>query len=424
MDGTRQASQLEVHEAMKPDSRMALVVAALTVLVAAARGQVTAAQWKSDLDVLAKELPERHKNAFAVLPKAEFSRRVSALSKKLGLLDELHSEGELVSLVAALGDSHSAVQMRALTAGPRLPLGLYWFADGVRLVAVPKAHEQVSGARLDAIGECDVAEVAKRLARVQAFDNEAATWNGIPNLVTLPNLLRYLGITGDPANVPITVTDDEGKKRTITVVPGPIGRDAVVLRPAKPPLTAGRGNVWHHYEWLEKEGLLYVQYNKCSTDAEHDLGKFTADLLLICARQPVKALVFDLQYNGGGSSPLGDEMFEKLSKEAPLKDRKNVFCVIGRRTFSSAILNAMTLKSRYGAVLVGEPSGGSPNHFGEVTSFELPNTKLKVFYSQKRFERAPPGTTTITPDHVARATFADYLAGRDVVLDLIRTLVK
>jgi hypothetical protein len=396
---------------------------ALVLLGSAAWSQITAVEWGQDLEFLARELPARHKNAFFVLPREEFEKRTTALARRLPTLDALETEGELVSLVAALGDSHTRVEMRALLAGPRLPLSLHWFKDGLRVVAVPRQHGHAAGGLVTKIGSVDLEEVAKRMARIQHFDNESMRRSNLPNLVTLPKVLEFLDVVEDTETVPVTVVNDDKRETTIAVRPGRLGRDAVVMKPGKPPVTAPRSGKWHDFEILDEEGLLYIQYNKCATDRAHDLAGFTETVAGICAKGGVKTIVIDVQYNGGGASPLGDEMFARLAKEAPLKERKNVFCVIGRYTFSSAILNAMTLKKEYGAVLVGEPTGGSPNHFGEVTHFELPASKLKVHYSQKRFERAAPGTTTIEPDHRAEATFADYLAGRDVVLETIRNLV-
>ena len=37
------------------------------------------------------------------------------------------------------------------------------------------------------------------------------------------------------------------------------------------------------------------------------------------------------------------------------------------------------------AIFIGEPTGGRPNHFGEVKSFNLPNSGLSVRYSTKYF---------------------------------------
>jgi C-terminal processing protease CtpA/Prc len=180
----------------------------------------------------------------------------------------------------------------------------------------------------------------------------------------------------------------------------------------------------HALSFLEAEGLLYIQYNQCATSPEQDLDRFTNECADLCATGRVRSIVFDLQYNGGGNSLLGDGMFEKLAAHPPMKEKRNVFCVIGRGTFSSAILNAKTLQSRYGATLVGEPTGGSPNHFGEVRTLRLPNSKLEIWYSTKRFERGPPGATTIEPDLRAEAAFADWVEGRDPVLDAIRAAIR
>ncbi|MFW5827416.1 MAG: hypothetical protein ACOCU4_04955 [Alkalispirochaeta sp.] len=57
--------------------------------------------------------------------------------------------------------------------------------------------------------------------------------------------------------------------------------------------------------------------------------------------------------------------------------------IIGRDAFSFAVLNAITLKQEAGAQFVGEPSGGRPNHYGEVKMFELPNLGRTVQYSTK-----------------------------------------
>ena len=43
--------------------------------------------------------------------------------------------------------------------------------------------------------------------------------------------------------------------------------------------------------------------------------------------------------------------------------------LIGRATFSSAQMNAQQFRDRTKAILVGEPTGQKPNHFGEIKNF-------------------------------------------------------
>jgi Peptidase family S41 len=74
----------------------------------------------------------------------------------------------------------------------------------------------------------------------------------------------------------------------------------------------------------------------------------------------------------------------------PSLNRADVFYVlIGRRTFSSAMMNALQLREQTNATLVGEPTGGTPNSYGEVLSFRLPFSNLVIGYSTKYCELLP-----------------------------------
>ena len=196
------------------------------------------------------------------------------------------------------------------------------------------------------------------------------------------------------------------------------------MRPDTPPITAFRRDKWFDKSLIEDAGLLYIQFNRCATSKDNDLDAFIASVENVLSSGGVKAGALDFQYNGGGNSRCGDALIAALARHAPVSERKNVFGVIGRGTFSSAILNASSLKSSYGGVLVGEPSSGSPNHFGEIKNFELPRSKLVVHYSTKRFAAGPQGSTAIVPDHLAEPTFEDYKLGRDVILERIRALIQ
>jgi C-terminal processing protease CtpA/Prc len=77
------------------------------------------------------------------------------------------------------------------------------------------------------------------------------------------------------------------------------------------------------------------------------------------------------------------------------------------------VLNALALQRETEALLVGEPTGGKPNHFGEVQQFHLPHSQLKVFYSTKYFEASEQDNDSLMPDISAPATFSEYLHGVD-----------
>jgi hypothetical protein len=68
---------------------------------------------------------------------------------------------------------------------------------------------------------------------------------------------------------------------------------------------------------------------------------------------------------------------------------------------------------------VGEPTGGKPNHFGEVKTLRLPRTKLEVSYSTKFFPQSFEDTPSLMPDVAVEISVADHQARRDPFLEAI-----
>jgi len=103
-----------------------------------------------------------------------------------------------------------------------------------------------------------------------------------------------------------------------------------------------------------------------------------------------------------------------------LYTRGNLFVIIGRGTYSSALQNAITLQKDTSAILIGEPTGGKPNHYGEVRYFKLPNVGLLVQYSTRYWLNYPDSDpATLKPEIPAIPTTYDLLAGRDPALEVI-----
>jgi uncharacterized protein (TIGR03437 family) len=89
--------------------------------------------------------------------------------------------------------------------------------------------------------------------------------------------------------------------------------------------------------------------------------------------------------------------------------------IIGRRTYSSAIINAIAIRQTT-AVLVGEPSGGSPNSYGEVKTLTLPNSQLVVNYSSRYFSFPGYPAGALMPDVATPIYSSDWFARHDPFL--------
>ena len=70
-------------------------------------------------------------------------------------------------------------------------------------------------------------------------------------------------------------------------------------------------------------------------------------------------------------------------------------------------------------VFVGEPTGGKPKHFGQVSKMRLPHSKTPVRYSTKPFTNSPDDTAAFEPDVLVKVPSGEYFAGRDPCLERI-----
>lgn len=398
---------------------LSLLLSAVTVLSAAfAAAPTDASAWLEDLQFLAKELPARHANAFATLPRREWEERVARLAEAIPQLAAPAIQAEFMRLVAALGDSHTSLRPPALFQ-TGVPLRLVAWPDAIRVFGIAPEHAALPGAELVAIEGQPLAAITPMLARVLATDNAGSRQAQLAQWLTRPKLLQALGLAKDGEPIRYEVVTGDGRRHTVALSPAETPANLAFDRPPQTAVTDQRGQRWHHFELLAKEGIAYVQFNRCASDPQHDLAAFIAAVKQATTPVAPQVWVFDLQYNGGGNSALGDQLFASLIPRGA-----RVIGIIGPHTYSSALLNAMSLKSRYGATLIGRPTGGRPAHFGEVRTFTLPRSQLAVQYSTKRFVHGDPQADALAPDHVVARTHADYRAGRDPLLEQIRELAR
>ena len=132
----------------------------------------------------------------------------------------------------------------------------------------------------------------------------------------------------------------------------------------------------------------------------------------------VSKFVVDLRNNGGGNS----SVIEPLSflQSSSLNKIGKLFVIIGRNTFSSALLNAISFKQNSNCLLIGEPTGGKPNSYGEVLYFTLPNSGLITTYTTKYFTTMSGDPEALFPDYKVDISFNDYINCKDPVMEFIK----
>jgi C-terminal processing protease CtpA/Prc len=386
-----------------------------------------AASLRDDIEVFAEELPRRHKELFFQLEEEEYRRRLRQLEEQLPRLSEAEVEIELRRLLSDVGDSHTDLMPRMEQV---YPLRFTRFQEGMFLRQADTAYAEMVGMELTAVDGTPLTEVRRRIAEIVPNENEMQLWIKVSMYLSLPYYLKALGIVeGETAS--FALRDGEGnrhvmKVRAITRSAGidwhrylggelPIPQD-----PADIPLyMKGQGTVYR-MEYRESERLLYIQYNSCREMEDYPFETFTEDVVQRIESVPVEKLVVDLRFNGGGDSRVFRPLLQELERDYKGGRDYDLFAVIGRDTYSSAILNAVDLKKKAGAVLVGEPTAGKPNHYGEIKRLELPYSGLQLSYSTKYFDIIDEDINTLVPDLQAVWSFRDFSEWKDGAMEVIR----
>lgn len=379
--------------------------------------------WRQDLNYLANELPRLHKDLFFQLPEEDFRQEVSRLDQTIPSLTRVETILGIARLVAMVGDSHTRLEMPQKAMNFHLyPLDMYWFKDGLYVMRTTPEYRRALGAQLVKIGSSDVESVAIRAKELIAHENQAMLKLNTPRYLILAEVLQAQGVLPTAEKGQFTFQDAEGRPFEMEVTPllgSEVGELVSADEAATKPMYRQKPEVAYWFQYLEDSRTLYVQYNQCREIEGQSFKDFSKQVLSFVDAHTVDRFVLDLRHNGGGNSTIAEPLIAGIKQRPGINRKGHLFVIVGRSTFSSAILNALQLKNETEAIFVGEPTAGKPNHYGEVKSLTLPNSGLKVSYSTKYFQYAKEDTPSFEPDHLVELEAADVLAGRDPALEII-----
>lgn len=390
---------------------------------------LTPEQWREDLAFLVRTLPEKHVNPFTKVTKEAWLAEAAALESRIPSLAPHEIGVGFMRLVAALGDSHTVASAANIPPGFRAyPIRLFWFADGVRIAAATGEHKALLGARLVRVGSTPIADAVKTVATTFANENEALLKSGAAQALTTAEILHALRLIDSMDAAAFTLAHDvkpEGAaatETTVTLAPIADLKNAKWVRwpeatGAPTPLARSRPQA-HYWSTLDSAtGLYFIQYNRCQDAPNLSVADFAKQALAFIDEQKPRGVVVDLRYNGGGSSRLLAPLIEGLARRESVNAPDRLFVLIGRQTFSSALMNAVQFRQSTRATLVGEPTGGKPNHFGETKNFTLSNSQMPVQYSTKYFRQQEKDDDALSPDVRIDARGEDFAQGRDPVME-------
>jgi hypothetical protein len=389
-------------------------------------------RWRADLRYLQRAMERQHPDLYHSTSRQAFTEGVRDLEAQLPQLDEQQRMIGVMQLVASASfrrDGHAGVAIFGNDHGfHALPLQLYAFSDGMVVVGASQRLSAAIGARLIRIGELGIDEVVARLTPFITRDGEMGILTSAPFLIRVPELLVAIGAAPSIDAVELTLEGEGGEPLTLRPEPMTIDDANRLLRgpPDLPtPLYRSDPDSFFWLRYLPEAHTLYLKYNAVRTTSPdgRTLERFVAEVEGVLATERVERVVVDLRHNGGGDNTTFGPMLELLV--SPEVDRPGrLFVLIGRRTFSAAGNVVTRLEQRTGATFVGEPTGASPNQFGDSDPIRLPHAGLEVYVPTRYWEFSTPDDPRLTHEPDLRIDLAstDFFAGRDPVLEAVLAL--
>lgn len=381
------------------------------------------AGWSRDLERLAAELERVHPDLYHRRPKAEFVADHEALRTAIPNRDDASLALGVQRLVAGLGDAHTAANPDAAALGfRRLPISPYVFDDGVFIRDADSSAMSLIGARILAVGPLTIDTLLARLRPYIAQETEGWTLTLLPTQLVSAELLREVGATTRVDSVALELILRDGTRQRVHVATMPVSATVTWSLQRIVPLdslpTFRRFSTSNYrYEYLERERTMYIAYNRAANDTADPLDAFAARLDDELQRRDVLRIVVDFRLNTGGNSSLFRAIERRITAYQRRHPSVELIGIIGRRTFSSGLWNAIGFQRDAGAMLYGEPAGGRPNHFGEVRQFTLPHSKMLIQHSTRVWrlvrDADPP---ELLPDVAVPVLASDHFALRGAVM--------
>lgn len=293
-------------------------------------------------------------------------------------------------MTAALGDGHTSVG---------------WQNPDQRFIDNLIVYEE--GGKPDAINGVPIEDVIERFRPLSSYETEATFLSGIFNTKLIRK--HYLDLIG--------IDTSEGVCFTCNGKDGALFDSLYTFVPADKVVMSSHSSEendagWVYYTVDRDADLAVFTLRECNYNDEYrqTLKSFFNDV----ASSGISHVAVDLRDNGGGNSKVADEFIRYLpadgyegfwgdirygpflakfhsahhnNKSASPVFTGDVYVLTDTDTFSSAMDFAILVKDNGLGYIVGEASGNQPESYGDCLYFQLPESKLTLSVSFKKWYR-------------------------------------
>lgn len=405
-------------------------------------------RWEEDLRFVLSELPSRHVELFHTITPQEWEAELEGLIGRVPAMEHHEIAVDLARIIARIGDGHtrltlplgpgiSFMQGHSATPEPHLPELVFhqfpirlWVDEGaVTVRAVAREHREILGGRVLTLGRLSTEEAIRAVSPTIRRDNEMQVLHHLPMHLVLAEVLHARKVIESLDRLPLTVEMPGGARQAATLPVVPRGRpvqwaDLRDSAPAPAPLWQRHPEKNFWFTFLEETGTIYLQFNEVYDMEEESIREFASRLTRFMEGHPVEQVAVDLRRNRGGDQSLAKPLLHALiCSDANRTGR--LHALVGRTTFSAAMKFALWLEEHTHVLFAGEPTGASPNSYGDSRKVFLPHTNLTIRASTRYHQYDFTDVRPWLPPHIpVDLTVEDEAARRDPVLEAILDLAR
>jgi hypothetical protein len=408
---------------------LALIAMVALVSSAQARPSVESSA-ASDVRDLGDSIEQIHPAPFRSISRARFEAEVNELAARARTLSRDELLVGVLRLIASLGPRNGHTGLFPGDPGNARPLHLYpirlyRFADGV--FVVDAEDKGLVGRRLVAVDGTPVERVFELVDPLVPHDNAWNTRGMAPHYALTAEVLDGLGIVDTAGPADFTFESPGGARTDVTLmpIPGPQyagefadplhGHYPSVLPSAPRPLYLANSGKALWVTTLAGGRAVYVGFNVVSAPAPALLRRIRR--LALAAR--TRRVIVDVRLNGGGDNTTYGPLVDLFGSKQ-VNRRSKLYLLVGRATFSAAANFAAEIDRDTRAVIVGEPTGGGVETYGDTVPVLLPSLGWYVYVASRYHERKRGPNDhrlAVAPDVRVDLTSAQYFAGQDPVLE-------
>ncbi len=383
-------------------------------------------KWRDDLEQLKHDITWYNTAPFERYGEEAFNNLYDDIYQDIPYLSDNEIEYKFRELIYSIGDGHIDIWTEN-ESDYSLPIMIDELDDGYYVVNVTKGYEGLMGEKVETINGHKIEDLIDKLEKISNSENKYWQRAGAIDKLHQAYFYNLLEIQ-EGRNKKIKINDKEVKFINMFFSLGSLEWVKPLELGSMPNSIVKEDAIYntpYSYSFSEDGKILRINFSSCYYEYDdYSLVEFGKDIYSEAEIYKPEVLLIDLRDNGGGrASQLYAAISEKFFKEFGFINSPKFYVAINEGTFSAGVLTAHVLKDKFGATLIGTPTGGSPYTTGvtDTANKVLKNTGINFRVSSAKVGKKMIEHPSELPDVMIKRTFDDLKNDRDPILDYINS---